>query len=302
MNIICTFPFSEAYELNILLLKFNLENKWVSEWIIAENDYTFMGQYKGFNLKRLLNEDVRFIQFRDKITVIEKSINLKLSGKEGDFSIGDNQRNSVKDYIINRHPDGTRVIVSDIDQAYDFEGGLRTELMLDFLTQYKDQAISFPIMKFWYDIDNFGHYLRQHCIKPIEHIKKKGGFVYAEYPGARFNALDYKLNQFTIFEYTFCYFKEEIMRKLDTYGHFPFNEYDLDIALKCNHWIRRSQIGDVCPPPSEEHNPWFETLELNYGNASQYILENFDSLKTKNVDPNYKENRKEYYPQYFRRN
>ena len=66
MNIISTFPFAYDYELEVLLIKLVVEDQGVCEWVICENDYTFIGEYKGFHLQKLLDEDKRFDPYRHR--------------------------------------------------------------------------------------------------------------------------------------------------------------------------------------------------------------------------------------------
>jgi hypothetical protein len=305
MIIINTFPFSEAYELDVLLIKLHTENNGVTEWVICENDYTFQGQFKGHSLRELIDEDSRFNLFKDKITIIEKSFTCRLSGLDGDHSIGDAQRNFSTEYIISNYPDSnTWVVTSDVDQAYDFSGNNRTDFIYESLKKHPNTALTFAIRKSWYDYNNYGNCQPQHAFIPVEWVRKANRIVYIENNGPHIimqkTGTDVP-QEFSAFEYTFCYTKEHINRKLNTYGHHPFCEADVDIALKCNHWIRRSMVGDICPPPNStrKETHWFEFEELSENNAPGYVLDNFDKLKTNNVDANYKENRNIHYPNYF---
>lgn len=305
MIIINTFPCSEAYEFDILLIKLHTEDRGVSEWVICENDYTFMGQYKGYCLQTLIDDDPRFDPFRNRITVISKSFTCGLNGQDGDFSIGDAQRNFGVEHILNKYnDDNTWVITSDIDQAYDFTGNNRTDFIYESLKTHPEVAMTFSIRKYWYDFDNYAHCIHQHAFIPLSWVRAANAVRHTENRAPHLILQNVDAKEFSAYEYSFCYPKEEIKRKLDTFGHFPFTDQDVEVALKCNHWIRRSVIGESLRDPKEpqretKESHWFEREDLTLENAPPYVLINLSELKTNNVDLHYKENRKLYYPQYF---
>jgi hypothetical protein len=77
MQVIDSFLFSEAQELDMLLVKFNLEKHVVSTWLLLESQFTFQGEYKGLSAKELLQNDERFSEFVDRIIIINPDDNFK---------------------------------------------------------------------------------------------------------------------------------------------------------------------------------------------------------------------------------
>ena len=75
MKILDFFLFSETYEKELLLLKLELEDAGVDEWLLLENAYSFQGAYTGLHAKALLDADPRFNRFRHKISIISKKKN-----------------------------------------------------------------------------------------------------------------------------------------------------------------------------------------------------------------------------------
>lgn len=69
MRILDCFPYFD--EVQILKLRLELLYDYVDKFIISEANYTFKGDYKGFNLKNQLNE---FGICLDKIIIIEENV------------------------------------------------------------------------------------------------------------------------------------------------------------------------------------------------------------------------------------
>jgi len=299
MNIIDTFPYSEPHELDILLIKFHLEDAGVNKWIICENDYTFRNQYKGFTLISSLDTDSRFDKFRDKIIVIEKSYSSTVNDLSDDFKIGNKQRKFGQDYIDNNFDDDTWVIISDVDESFDFNDQRSANRIYDVLERDRDQSLYyFSRRRYWYDFNNYAFILYHFPIMSLS--KARGNLLNHSHK----KLYPYNLDTPVGFEYSFCFSLEHIIRKLDTYGHIGYTREDVELALKLNCWMLKSYKKERLRSPQYyiDNNSlqcWFETIELTDNNSPAYVRENLEWLKTNVVDKNYINNRKVEYPEYF---
>jgi hypothetical protein len=80
--IIDSFCFFESYQTDMLLVKFNVEDEGVDQWVITENTYSMRGEYKGTHqLRNILATDERFEKFLPKIKLFE--IEMERKCKEG---------------------------------------------------------------------------------------------------------------------------------------------------------------------------------------------------------------------------
>ena len=66
--------FSEPHEQDLLWIKFNIEDPYVTEWVITESSYTFQGKRKKLYLQEILEQE-RFAPFRNKIHYITLDTN-----------------------------------------------------------------------------------------------------------------------------------------------------------------------------------------------------------------------------------
>ncbi len=160
MNLIDTFLFSEPSEKEVLLTKLHLGSPVVSEWILAENAYTFRGEYKGLFAQEIL-ADPRFTPFRDRITIIStetKYPTVDPFDKGGDritFQSQYAQRDSVMDYIRKRwgeHPDAW-LLVSDADECLDGSTPTKLSKLVQW-TRLGSDLLNLDRRRFWFDFDN----------------------------------------------------------------------------------------------------------------------------------------------------
>ena len=73
MRIIDTFLFSEPDEVEVLLIKLNLEYNYIDKFILNENSFSFQGDFNGLYAERILETDDVFQAFRYKIHVISNN-------------------------------------------------------------------------------------------------------------------------------------------------------------------------------------------------------------------------------------
>src|SRR5689334_18168315 len=124
-KIVDSFLFSEPYEKELLLLKLQLEDKGIDEWVILENAYTLQGEKKGFHARHVLESDKRFLPYLNKITIIEKEYETKLLPKhiildEFSFKAEHAQRDFGYEYFIRKCKEEDWIMISDVDEMMDF--------------------------------------------------------------------------------------------------------------------------------------------------------------------------------------
>jgi len=300
VNIISTISFAEHYEMDILLAKLHTEDAGICEWVMCENTYTHTGEYKGNHLVELLDQDARFDQFRHKIKVISNDIRPthRPTNETGWFNmIATPQRDSGIPYILERYSDdGAWLVPSDLDVIFDFTGSNRTDLIYDMFGKVpSDERILFSTVRYIYDFDNYGYcQYYNHCL-PLELVRKIRSIHIVMPENKTHRVLDPTKGEFAVFEYSFCFKTNHMVRKLEIYGHHDYTRDDLELALKCNKQIMRASMGKHDPSPER----WYETVALDETNSLPYVLHNINALKTHAVDQSYRENRRVYFPEYF---
>jgi hypothetical protein len=302
MTIVDTFLYSEPHEKEVLLIKLHLENKEVSEWIICENEYTFRNEYKGFSLEHLLNSDVRFKPFKNKIRVFKGNIRADVQPNVDDFKIETTQRNFGYDYIMSNYNEDTWIILSDVDEAVDFTGNNRTDKLFYYLQKFKNKnkVIRPAQRRYWYDFDNYAFTFFRLSILPWNLVRYTGNLT------SWTNALNVgSIEEHLAFEYTFCYSFDFILRKLTTYSHTGFVTEDIKEALECNFWVRSRGRGESIHSPgfylqNQDLPHWFETISLDPSKDPAYVIDNLPLLKTHSVPKDYKLNRRQRFPDWFK--
>jgi len=98
------------------------------------------------------------------------------------------------------------------------------------------------------------------------------------------------------YEYSSCYAKDFIIRKMNTYAHTGYNAAALLQALRCNH---RPAIETAHWKIQRNKYFFFRTIALTEKNSPQYVRENLSFYKTNCVDKNYEQNRRADYPHLY---
>ena len=296
MKIVDTFPFSEIHETDLLWLKLNLGKDIVNEWVIVENDYTFQGEYKGFCAEETINSSKRFSEFKDKITILQGSYqsgskNENLKGDQLALKAEEYTRELARDHIIASYEEEDVVIISDVDEMPDFNDPDRREKMVNSFELMGD-IVRLPRVRFWYDYDNLWYAKRATPAIKVKHLLKPNTLAHI-----RRNNIDYSDSQFRnsilVFEYSFCFDLDGIIRKYDTFGHVGTRKQDILLGLKCNTLVNSRDVHDYSP------YYWLEKVKLDKSNSPKFVRDNYSTLKTESVDVNYKTNRKIHYPKIF---
>jgi hypothetical protein len=304
MIIIDAFLFSEPSEREVLLTKFHLGSAVVTEWILLENSYTFRGEYKGLRAHEVL-ADPAFAPFRERVTVVSTEIKFPLvhsQDSNGDaitFVSQYAQRDSVMEYLDQKwagRPDAW-LLISDTDECLDGSTTNKRTSLLNW-TRLGSDLLVLDRKRFWFDFDNvwpaqrFTPLVRISALRgwfgPGHSLGTIRGPLIRSWPSAGLRGL--------LYEYSACYGLAAVRRKYDTVGHVGMQQPDLDRALACNHRpqfrIKGQQVG-------LGRDDWLERVRLTERNSPDYVRENFERLRTRNIADNYVENRKRFYPGFF---
>ena len=303
MQIIDTFLFSEPHEKETLLIKFILGDKHIQEWIIVENEYSFQGDFKGVFAKQVIDSDERFTPFRDRIHIISASMKhppLDYSRKDIDTQGMDSerrQRSLAREYIINKYPEDTWVLLSDADEAIDFDSNPENyNLLLAKCQTNSDGMVFVPRRRFWYDFDNLWLAIRSTPLVTVSKLKEASadmamGFLRSDHIG-----YSDEWERTLVFEYSYCYEKENILRKFRTFPHGGMTDTEIEKSMRCNHipisTFRAKKI-DLHP------ELWMEKVVLNVDNSPEYVRQHIDSLRTNVINIDYEAQRKIEYPDLF---
>ncbi len=299
MQIIDTFLFSEPHEKETLLIKFILGADYITEWIIVENEYSFQGEYKGVFAKQVLKSDERFAPFRDRIHVISASMKhppLDYTRKDIDTQGMDSerrQRSLARDYIINKYSDDVWVLLSDADEALDLVSHKDNLTLLEKKVSENSNGMVFiPRRRFWYDFDNLWLAIRSTPLVTVAQIRAASadmamGFLRSDHIG-----YSEEWERTLVFEYSYCYSRENILRKFQTFPHGGMTDVEIAQSMRCNH----IPISSFRAKKLDLHKDlWLEKVELHESNSPQHVRKNLEQLRTNVIDPDYKSNRVEDY-------
>jgi Glycosyltransferase family 17 len=303
MRIIDTFLFSEPYEKEVLLVKLILESPKITEWILVENEYTIQGEYKGVFAEEVINGDERFAPFRDRLHIISGKLKFpKIDYTRSDIDAQGMraerlQRSLARDYIIQKYNDNDWVMISDADEMLDFDTTpANYELLCQKLKASKDGMVFIPRHRFWYDFDNHWYAMRSTPIVTVAQIRAAEGdsavgFLRSEHIG--YSAV---WERKILFEYSYCYPKEHIIRKFRSYPHGGTTDREIEQSIRCNHIpissFRKKKL-DLHP------ELWMDKVAIDEHNSPRYVREHIERLRTFVVDPNYLQNRKDDYPHLY---
>jgi hypothetical protein len=300
MRLVDTFLFSEPHEADVLWVKLNVEDRLVAEWIVVENSYTHQGEYKGHYLNTLLREDARFARFLSKLHVIECEVGpaFELGRKEvfdaDAVQIERAQREAAVPHILANYSDDDYVLISDVDECLDTDAPRRRRLLQNKLTAGGD-LILVPRIRYWFDYDNRG--LGRRCV-PLVSIRQLRRDGRPNHYREQWLGTPVVWRHEMIFEYSYCYPRDKIMRKFDTFIHTGFQQSELDSALRYNH---RPTSQRRARQLSWNFEDWFVNRTLNSRNSPAFVRQHLAELKTNVVSTSYQQSRLDEYPQFFPR-
>lgn len=317
-KIVSTFMFSDSHEQELLWLKFNVEDSFVNEWIITESIYTFQGKIKPMFLKEILSQS-RFEKFKDKIHCIylDENFNFQFEPKFIDllkrkakrwlnanknrnydlvpyaelasFYSEINQRGACLDYLKSKYSDEDIIITCDTDEIFDLTGNKITEFM-NAVAMY-DTPFYIKREIYCYDFDNSANRLRYSPIVKLKDLTSKQAFHNVRHPLNNKRTI-LEFSQSLAFEYTFCFSKESIIKKLTSFAHVT----DLDIGAVdfcLNNNIALINPDRIDNDYIQNSESLFDRILISPNNTPLFLLENISKFKTDVVDKDYLLNRKQ---------
>src|ERR1700723_3349892 len=285
MKIVDTILFAYEYEKEVLLAKFNLVADVVDKFLIIESEYTFRGQYKGFQLPLVL-QDIRFNKFKEKIEHIKIEGNtfekMKLSHTEKDyFKIEHFSRAACMDCLVANYDDNDRILITDADEAYDFADPIRRDILLKIFKENPDRGTQQHNIKMWFDFDNAclwpDKYLPSH---PLKLLKNGSSTFYNKVS----NCIITPTPILTCFEWAYAFKEKDNWSKVNSFAHDKYTEPSMEAAYLGNHWHRERARGEVL---GRDLYDWFETIELTEENSPAYVRENLERLKVNTINLDY---------------
>ena len=308
MRIVDTFLFSESHEAELLLAKLHVEEELVDHWIAVENAYDIKGIWKGTALAETL-ADPRFERFRQRLTVLTlerrfvdeyapsvrdrvgllarqliRSEGAVRGYRERPFFFSeaghrDAATQAVRDLA---GPDGW-VLVSDVDEMVDGSDDARATIERGMSW---GTLVHLPRRRFVFDFDNVSMAAFRYV--PLIRASLLGRFTLGE---LRLKPVGIAAGVAPlVFEYSYCYDREALARKLKTFTHSDPGEDIVSVALECNHALVRR-------PTSNAH--WYEKVGIEEAGHPRYIVDNLDELRTNAVNPDYRAARAARYPELF---
>lgn len=316
MNIVSTFMFSEPHEADLLFLKLTIEDPFVVEWVIVENSFTFQGDEKKLCLEEILSES-KFDPFRHKIHIIavtrnysfeyEPSFKLLLKRRikrflnkqaKSDkytfvpyaelaaFHCEINQRQIVEDYISNKFEMSDIVFPGDTDEILDLSEN-KADIFLNYV-QNENKPMHFIRKIFCYDFNNATNRVRYCPIVRVKDLKKREYSLHYFKHEAPKNVIISDKTFF--FEYTFCFKKEAIIRKLQTFAH--VSGYGLDaVEYSLNNNISFSSPAKISDKNLQDREFFYKKEELNDENSPMYLRIHAQDWVLNIIPSDYEENR-----------
>jgi Glycosyltransferase family 17 len=302
MKIVDTFLFSEPHEKEILLIKLHLESPYTLEWIIVESEYTFQGEFKGLFARQIIDNDERFEPYRSRIHIISGRLkNPPLDYTRSDIDTqGMNserrQRSLAREYIINKYTDDTWVLLSDSDEIIDFTETANYELLVRHVQASKNGLVFVPRRRFWYDFDNLWNAIRSTPLVTVAQIRAAEGEMALGFLRSDHIGYQQQWERTILFEYSFCYTYNQILRKFSTTPHGGMTQDEIAQSIRCNHM----PISKFRKMRLDLHSSlWMEKVTLSPQNSPKYVREHLEQLRTNVVDANYRQNRRTDYPHLY---
>lgn len=314
-KLIDTFLFSDTYETEVLLAKLHVEADLVDHWIAVENTYSTKGAPKGAVLESVVRSDPRFLPFVERLSIltldrpfareyrpslrekctklfyaIMRSHSLKHHAERPYFYAEQAQRDAATELALELAPDEGAVLVTDVDEMVDSSTPQRRDLLHRALS-WQAAVVHLPRRRFVYDFDNVSMARFRHVplvsMSALRRGERTLGAVRSDHRG--FPASPEPL----VFEYSYCYERAAIHRKLTTFAHLHPGDNAMQRALECNHAFTTLAAARM------RNEWWFERVDPDEARHPVYIQANMDRLKTHAVDPQYRQARHRRYPELF---
>jgi len=314
--------FSQKSELELLYAKIVTEAPLVKNWVIVEGAYSFKGEKKPLILQELLSKDSRFIEYSKRIHVVEVHQNLISDFRYGatyflrkkleiiirkfisrgyehekriflekkHFHAEWISRDSAIPKILELSTSGNDwILISDVDEILN----LSDKSIYNSISQIMESNEMFHMLyrqRFVFDFDNYDYQQRFTPFINIELLKSSCNL--SPFRG-RIDGIAQNKYPF-VTEYSYCFDLQPMLTKLKMFSHIsPTKEKVID-ALRLNCHLMYSDSNKL-------DTRLYKKVDLNDYLIPKYIKDNFDKLKTNNIDLNYESNRKAAYPEVFKK-
>jgi hypothetical protein len=153
-----------------------------------------------------------------------------------------------------------------------------------------------PRRRFWYDFDNLWHAVRSTPAVTVAKLREATGELGMGLLRSDHIGYSDEWERTLIFEYSYCYNRDYILRKFRTFPHGGISDSEIEQSMRCNHM----PISALRHKKIDLHKDlWMEKVALNDQNSPKYIRQNLDKLRTNVVDTDYLDNRQTDYPQLY---
>ena len=302
----CTFLFSDESEWELFVAKIISESHLVENWFVVDSAFSFKGEFKGLSLKQLVVREPRIQQYVSRIKIIEITINQlehvrvrmkttlrltqlfrkrvrmrRLKAEEKFFSVEKMTRDAATETILNSTDPRDWLFISDVDEILESANG-RSAYISEKLEKARAKFLSVHRIRYVFDFDNLDSQMKFCPIIQTSVLREKSPMRISEFRFRRDGVI--LSGKPLVYEYSYCFSKEAIRKKLRNFAHVGPTEEMFSKALQLNHHF-------VHPGDNPQNRFWLERQEPDSELHPKYIIDNMQSLKTNNIDANYLANR-----------
>lgn len=310
----CTFLFSDESEWELFVAKISSECDLVDKWFVVDSAFSFKGEYKGLGLKRLVALDPRLQEYQSRIRIVENDSNLledvrlrknplfslrqyvgnrvrkrRLKAEEKFFAVEKMTRDLATEIILSSTDSRDWLLISDVDEILECAND-RGEYISSKLDKATAKFLLVHRIRYVFDFDNLDSQMK-YC--PIIQVSILQGLSSMRISEFRFRRDGVILSgKPLVFEYSYCFPKEAIRKKLRNFAHVPPTEEMFSKAFLLNHHF-------VHPGDNPEVRFWLEQQAPDPDLHPRYIIDNMENLKTNNIDKEYVQNREIEFIKFF---
>ena len=290
--------------------------------MIVEGAYTFRGHRRSLLLKNILENDIRFEPYLTRMHVIENNVDIvsdfrfskkfivrksiellvrkffklhyepqKRSLYEMKFFYAEKKlRDTALLRIFELSKEGIKwVFVSDVDEILNVEHSDIHDAVIELLNS-EDLFVLLYRRKFVFDFDNLDGQQRFTPLVNINLIKHMEIPSLSEFRHRFDGVIQTELPY--VIEYSYCFSAEAIIRKLNSFPHVSPPADFIRLAMKVNSTF-------LYPDSDRREVRWLNKVDISKYQVPKYVQQNLRAIKTNNVDANYKQNRKDEFPEIF---
>jgi hypothetical protein len=322
VSICSTFMFSDIEEIDLMYIKVLAESSLVKEWVIVEGAYTFRGHRRSLILRNILENDIRFKPYLNRMHVIENNINIVSEFKfPRKFIVRKLAELLVRKFLNLNYESQKRtlyemkyfyaekklcdaallkifelskkeikwVFVSDVDEILNVEHSNIHDAVIS-LVNSEDLFILLYRKKFVFDFDNLDGQQRFTPLVNINLIKQMEIPSLSEFRNRFDGVIQTELPY--VIEYSYCFSAEAIIRKLNSFPHVSPPADFIRLAMRVNSTF-------LYPDSNRQEVRWLNGVDISKYQVPKYVQQNLTLIKTNNINSNYKQNRKVEFSEIF---